>query len=139
MEYRFPNRVSPSARTAHALTLPLHALSLFPAGDYLQLAQYHGHGFVSDAAFDAANAACGNWTQRTQACTTAARAAANQVGGDIDVCVVAQARRRGVALTRNPFVGPMSLTIHCRRRATSRLPASVLTPPPRPSAHPRPS
>jgi carboxypeptidase C (cathepsin A) len=49
-------------------------------GDYLSLAQYHGHGFISDKAMDAANAACGDWSTMTPACNTAARAASREVG-----------------------------------------------------------
>ena len=54
-------------------------------GDYLQLSQYHGHGFVSDAAYAAANKACGNWTTRTSQCSAAANAAFDEVGSGIDV------------------------------------------------------
>lgn len=49
-------------------------------GDYLSLAQYHGHGFISDRAMAAANAACGDWSTNSPACRTAARAAMNEVG-----------------------------------------------------------
>ena len=51
-----------------------------PYGTYLSLAQYHGHGFISDKAMDAANAACGDWSSMSPACNNAARAAEREVG-----------------------------------------------------------
>ena len=54
-------------------------------GDYLSLAQLHGHGFISNAAMDAANAACGDWSTSSPACNNAIRAASNEVGDGIDV------------------------------------------------------
>ena len=51
-----------------------------PYGAYLSLAQYHGHGFISDKAMNAANAACGDWSSMSPACNRAARAAENEVG-----------------------------------------------------------
>jgi len=51
-----------------------------PYGDYLALAQYHGHGFISDKSFAAANAACGDWSSSSPACDDAASAAMNEVG-----------------------------------------------------------
>lgn len=56
-----------------------------PYGDYLTLSQYHGHGFISNKAMAVANAACGNYSTESPACRTAVRAAANEVGRDVDV------------------------------------------------------
>jgi hypothetical protein len=49
-------------------------------GENLSLAQYHGHGFISDKSFNAAVAACGDWSTRTPDCNAAARTAMNEVG-----------------------------------------------------------
>ena len=50
-------------------------------GDYFTLAQMWGHGFVSNANWEAANAACGNWTGNpSSACDRAIRAAGNDIG-----------------------------------------------------------
>jgi len=51
-----------------------------PFGDYLALAQYHGHGFISDKAFNKANAACGDWSTSSPACSDASSAAMAEVG-----------------------------------------------------------
>ena len=54
-------------------------------GDYLTLAQFHGHAFLSDKAFEAANSACGDYTTESPACRVAVAAATNEVGTNFDV------------------------------------------------------
>jgi hypothetical protein len=51
-----------------------------PYGDYLALAQYHGHGFISDKAFNKAVASCGDWSTSSPACDDASSAAMGEVG-----------------------------------------------------------
>lgn len=54
-------------------------------GDFLSLAQYHGHGFISDKNWDAANAACGNWSVNSLPCDLAVVVAAADIGSGGDV------------------------------------------------------
>ena len=54
-------------------------------GDYLTLAQFHGHAFLSDKAFEAANAACGDYSAESPACRVAVAAANDEVGSNFDV------------------------------------------------------
>jgi hypothetical protein len=56
-----------------------------PYGDYLSLKQFHGHGFISDLSYDAAIAACGDWSTETPACSAAVQTASNDVGNNIDI------------------------------------------------------
>jgi hypothetical protein len=56
-----------------------------PYGDYLSLSQFHGHAFLSDKAYEAANAACGDYSQESPACRAAVDAATNEVGNNFDV------------------------------------------------------
>lgn len=54
-------------------------------GDYLTLAQFHGHAFLSDKAFEAANAACGDYSAESPACRVAVAAATAEAGNNFDV------------------------------------------------------
>ena len=56
-----------------------------PYGDYLSLAQFHGLAFLSDKAFEAANAACGTYADESPACRAAVSAASDEVGSNFDV------------------------------------------------------
>ena len=56
-----------------------------PYGDYLSLAQFHGHAFLSDKAFEAAVAACGDWSGESAPCRAAVNAASDEVGTNFDV------------------------------------------------------
>ena len=56
-----------------------------PYGDYLSLAQFHGLAFLSDKAFEAANAACGTYENESPACRAAVSAASDEVGSNFDV------------------------------------------------------
>jgi carboxypeptidase C (cathepsin A) len=53
--------------------------------DYLSLKQFHGHGFISDLSYDAAIAACGDWSVESPACINAVSVAANEVGTLVDI------------------------------------------------------
>ena len=54
-------------------------------GEKLSLDQYHGHGFISDVAWNAANAACGNYSDSNFSleCVAALLAATSNLG-DLD-------------------------------------------------------
>ena len=56
-----------------------------PYGDYLSLAQFHGHAFLSDRAFEAAVAACGDFSSESGPCRAAVGAATEEVGSNFDV------------------------------------------------------
>ena len=56
-----------------------------PYGNYLSLAQFHGHAFLSDAAFEGVIAACGNFTREDGACLVALAAAEAEIGNNYDV------------------------------------------------------
>ena len=54
-------------------------------GDYLTLAQFHGHAFLSDKAFEAAVSACGDWSTENGPCSAAVAAATAEVGTNFDI------------------------------------------------------
>ena len=56
-----------------------------PTSDKYELLQLHGHGFVSDIAFDEAMAACGDWTNEDAACQRALTKASKEAGSNFDV------------------------------------------------------
>jgi hypothetical protein len=56
-----------------------------PNGDKYTLEQLHGHGFISDLAFNAAMAACGDWTSEPPACARAVRDASAEAGNNFDI------------------------------------------------------
>ena len=56
-----------------------------PYGDYLNIAQLHNHAFISDKAFEAAVAACGDWSSESPACRKAVNEAAGEAGNNWDV------------------------------------------------------
>lgn len=56
-----------------------------PYGNYLSLAQFHGHAFLSDAAFEDVVAACGDFSHEDGACLVAIAAAEAEIGGNYDV------------------------------------------------------
>jgi carboxypeptidase C (cathepsin A) len=56
-----------------------------PYGNYLNLAQFHGHSFLSDTAFEGVLSACGNFTHEDGACLVALAAAEAEIGDNYDV------------------------------------------------------
>jgi serine carboxypeptidase-like clade 2 len=54
-------------------------------GEYLSVAQLHGHGFISDLSFNAMNAACGDYENPTAACSAAISTAGNEAGSNFDI------------------------------------------------------
>lgn len=56
-----------------------------PNGDKYTLEQLHGHGFISDIAFNAAMAACGDWSSEPPACARAVRDASAEAGNNFDI------------------------------------------------------
>jgi len=50
------------------------------ANEYIAVEQLHGHGMISQAAYENVTSVCGDWKQISAACTSAARAARAAVG-----------------------------------------------------------
>ena len=54
-------------------------------GEYLSIAQLHGHGFISDLAFNKMTDACGDWVSPDLKCRLAIDAANAEAGSDFDI------------------------------------------------------